>query len=128
PRTRSPWPGPPRSPDPRVRAGRSRRSAACTARVLLRLTDDERADRISTAPRKFGGDLPLVRHSVLTMPKLLVLSLLAGLLTPCPPAAAVTTTDGPVHGTVTSDYASYQGIPYAAPPVGPLRWRPPQPV
>ena len=62
------------------------------------------------------------------MPKLLVLTLLAGLLTPCPPAPTVTTTDGPVRGTVGADYRSFQGIPYAAPPVGPLRWRPPEPV
>ncbi|GAA3439134.1 carboxylesterase/lipase family protein [Kutzneria kofuensis] len=66
------------------------------------------------------------------MPKLLALSVLTALLTgatPCPAdPALVTTTDGPVHGTVGADYRSFQGIPYAAPPVGALRWRPPAPV
>ena len=46
------------------------------------------------------------------------------------PAAAtdpstVTTPAGVVRGQVTAAMRSFQGIPYAAPPVGPLRWKPP---
>ncbi len=41
--------------------------------------------------------------------------------------AVVRTDSGPVRGTVAQDYRSFQGIPYAAPPVGELRWRSPRP-
>lgn len=37
------------------------------------------------------------------------------------------TTSGPVCGIVVSDDDEYLGIPYAAPPVGTLRWAAPQP-
>jgi hypothetical protein len=37
----------------------------------------------------------------------------------------VTTDRGPVRGVVTTTLRMYLGIPYAAPPVGRLRWRPP---
>src|ERR1700729_2919883 len=39
----------------------------------------------------------------------------------------VRTADGWVHGQTTATTDEYLGIPYAAPPVGRLRWRPPQP-
>jgi para-nitrobenzyl esterase len=39
----------------------------------------------------------------------------------------VGTDSGPVRGTVSAEYRTFQGIPYAAPPVGDLRWRSPQP-
>jgi para-nitrobenzyl esterase len=38
------------------------------------------------------------------------------------------TRNGFVQGTVTDDMRVFRGIPYAAPPVGDLRWRPPQPA
>src|SRR5205085_3641339 len=41
----------------------------------------------------------------------------------------VQTQEGPVRGYVsTTGVNVFLGIPYAAPPVGPLRWMPPQPV
>lgn len=44
--------------------------------------------------------------------------------TPMDPAV-VRTTSGLVHGGVADDHREFSGIPYAAPPVGPLRWEPP---
>ena len=40
----------------------------------------------------------------------------------------VMTTRGPVRGVIDDGVAHYYGIPYAAPPVGPLRWRAPEPA
>lgn len=39
----------------------------------------------------------------------------------------VMTTTGPVLGYADAGVESYLGIPYAAPPVGPLRWKPTEP-
>ncbi|MCX5068142.1 carboxylesterase family protein [Micromonospora lupini] len=44
------------------------------------------------------------------------------------PAAAVVRTDqGALRGTVAADHRTFEGIPYARPPLGALRWAPPLP-
>ena len=42
----------------------------------------------------------------------------------------VKTVDGKVHGKLINNgkVRAFQGIPYAAPPVGDLRWKPPVPA
>jgi para-nitrobenzyl esterase len=44
------------------------------------------------------------------------------------PGPAVNAPAGKVRGTYEQDVGVYRGIPYAKPPVGALRWRPPAPM
>ncbi|MGY1828488.1 carboxylesterase/lipase family protein [Blastococcus sp. SYSU DS0541] len=63
-------------------------------------------------------------------------ALTAGALAAAAPAGAapdgaplvVQTTEGAVAGTAADGYRLFEGIPYAAPPVGDLRFRPPAPA
>ena len=55
-------------------------------------------------------------------PKYLIQKFLRGLADP-----AIVTQSGPLKGTSIFGVQGYLGIPYAAPPVGTLRWMPPQP-
>lgn len=63
---------------------------------------------------------------------LMVLGLLFGLVASAaaaaPPAPTAATASGQIRGELKAGVASYLGVPYAAPPTGPLRWRAPQPV
>ena len=65
------------------------------------------------------------RHLLVTT---LVAALLASVaVSAAAPGSPVVATDhGPIRGVAIEDMQAFRGIPYAAPPVGDLRWRPPQ--
>src|SRR5690349_11577912 len=65
-------------------------------------------------------------------PRLLVATVVAALLASVAVSAAapgsptVATDKGPIRGLAIDGMKIFRGIPYAAPPVGDIRWRPPQ--
>lgn len=60
---------------------------------------------------------------------ILALSLcVAGCSSPDPVTTRVAVTGGVVEGAVEDGIFAFKGVPFAAPPVGPLRWKAPQPV
>lgn len=58
----------------------------------------------------------------------LLAAAIIGYGTPANAAPEIALVEGRITGTIIDGYEAYRGIPYAAPPVGALRWRPPQPV
>jgi para-nitrobenzyl esterase len=63
--------------------------------------------------------------------KVLLLSFLGGLFISCNAqllSSIITTESGKVEGTIENGIKVFKGIPFAAPPVGDLRWKAPQPV
>ena len=59
---------------------------------------------------------------------LLLLCLVTGSVTGSGAYAAVVTQSGAVEGVRDGTLSIYKGIPFAAPPIGPLRWQGPHPV
>ncbi len=55
-------------------------------------------------------------------------ALLLAALSPALASPVVQTASGPVEGASKGDVEAFLGVPYAAPPVGPNRWRAPGPV
>jgi para-nitrobenzyl esterase len=81
------------------------------------------------------GNIEDMSHSV-RLPRTIVrgvalAAVLCASFTGTPAAGAdspiVKTLDGPVRGASRDGVREFLGIPYAAPPVGTLRWRPPEP-
>jgi para-nitrobenzyl esterase len=68
----------------------------------------------------------------LTVVQMMALILLIGVLSAwaTSPADEVTVENGKLQGTANEDHSvrMFKGIPFAAPPVGELRWKPPQPA
>src|SRR5512139_3749795 len=63
--------------------------------------------------------------------RILLVVFLGSIIVSCdnqPLPGIISTEGGKVEGTVENGIMAFKGIPFAAPPVGDLRWKPPQPA
>jgi para-nitrobenzyl esterase len=77
-----------------------------------------------------AGDIYMVARRILLRATPIVLASMAFLQMAKADSLTVKTEDGKVHGKLINNglVRAFQGIPYAAPPVGDLRWKAPQPA
>jgi len=92
-----------------------------------------RSNNLYQRPNKKGHIAVLLFHCMANLKQSALYLATLLLLAPVSRAQSpiVATQSGTVSGELLPGHprvAAFKGIPYAAPPVGPLRWRPPQPV
>src|SRR5215469_16448236 len=94
-------------------------------------TTEEEMDRAMTGHKPAGDAtqwLGRILTSTLAAISLAALASVAAQGQTPPLTRVIHTVEGDVQGIVTKGVSEFLGIPFAAPPVGELRWRPPQGV
>jgi len=85
--------------------------------------------RIEAATLHFTRKAARRRGLIVWLPLIILLFCTASVLAQRhTPQTIVSTRSGLVQGVVQGQLRAFRGIPYAAPPIGNLRWRPPAPV
>ena len=84
------------------------------------------AERATVDPRRRGPDPVIRRRATSPLPEEASMTLQHPTPAEATTSPIVETTQGRVRGTVEDGIAVFRGIPYAEPPVGRLRFRPPE--
>src|SRR4030042_1927865 len=84
----------------------------------------------SAKKKPYHKEVCMKRFTSFLLIALVLLSTIAVSCAPAPVAIQdpIKIDTGQISGTTVGDIHVYEGIPFAAPPMGDLRWKPPQPA